>query len=216
MEFVGVTLAPPGGAFNAVDERLADAAGVAREAVLAFDWLPDGSTLILYRLAGDPATVAAAVESHDDVRAHELAVREDAVYLYVHADAGDPLAGLLDIVDRHALLLRRPLRVTADGLFVVVTGESDALQQAFAELPEDVGVTVEETGTALRDQRAPLAGLTDRQREALEAALESGYYETPRRATCEEVAAQLGCTASTANELLRRAESTLVRGVLGR
>lgn len=216
MDFVGLTLAPEGAAFNAVDERLGAAEGVARRAVLGFDWLADGSTLILYRLDGDPAAVEATVADNPDVHAYEVAEAADGVYLYVHAAAGDPLATLLDIVDRHALLLQRPLRLTPDGVFVVVTGESDALQAAFAELPEEVGATIEETGTDTPEAATPLAGLTDRQREALEAAIECGYYETPRSATCEQVAARLGCSASTANELLRRAESTVVRGVLGR
>ncbi|WP_254535556.1 helix-turn-helix domain-containing protein [Halomarina litorea] len=53
--------------------------------------------------------------------------------------------------------------------------------------------------------------LTDRQREILERAVELGYYETPRRVTLSDLAADLGVAKSTLSETLHRAESTLVR-----
>lgn len=55
--------------------------------------------------------------------------------------------------------------------------------------------------------------LTDRQREALEAAYRAGYFEWPRASTAEEIADALGITASTLHGHLRKAEETLI-GVL--
>jgi len=55
--------------------------------------------------------------------------------------------------------------------------------------------------------------LTDRQQEAVHAALEHGYYEVPREGTVEDVAATLDCAPSTASNHLRKAEARLVEAV---
>ncbi|MEF8779409.1 MAG: helix-turn-helix domain-containing protein [Haloferacaceae archaeon] len=59
------------------------------------------------------------------------------------------------------------------------------------------------------------ARLTDRQREVLETAHRMGYFEYPRRASAEEVAAEIGIARSTFAEHLAAAQSTLAAGVLG-
>jgi len=53
-------------------------------------------------------------------------------------------------------------------------------------------------------------GLTDRQREAVRTAYELGYFDIPRQASLEDVAAELGITASSLSERLRRAQTHLV------
>jgi len=52
--------------------------------------------------------------------------------------------------------------------------------------------------------------LTDRQRDVMETALVSGYFEWPRRSTAEEVAESLGIAAPTFHEHLRSGERKLV------
>lgn len=56
--------------------------------------------------------------------------------------------------------------------------------------------------------------LSDRQREALLAALDLGYYEHPRAATQEDIASRLGCEANTASEHLQKAEAKVLTEVL--
>jgi len=53
--------------------------------------------------------------------------------------------------------------------------------------------------------------LTDTQRELLIAALERGYYDTPRRITLTELAADLGMASSTVSETLHRAEEIVLK-----
>lgn len=53
-------------------------------------------------------------------------------------------------------------------------------------------------------------GLTDRQRKALRIAYEMGYFEIPRTASLDDIAAELGITASSLSERLRRAQTHLV------
>lgn len=46
--------------------------------------------------------------------------------------------------------------------------------------------------------------LTDKQRAALETAIEMGYFEVPRAAHLEDIATELGISPSSASALLRR------------
>jgi predicted DNA binding protein len=57
-------------------------------------------------------------------------------------------------------------------------------------------------------------GLTDRQVAALAAAIEIGYFDTPRRASAEDLAAKLGVSPSTAVEHLRKAEKKVLENYL--
>ena len=57
-------------------------------------------------------------------------------------------------------------------------------------------------------------GMTDRQREVLQTAYFSGYFDWPRERTGEEVAASLGITQSTFNNHLRTAERKLLNRLL--
>ena len=53
-------------------------------------------------------------------------------------------------------------------------------------------------------------GLTERQAAALAAAIEMGYFDSPRRASIENVARRMGISASTAVEHLRKAEKKVL------
>jgi len=54
------------------------------------------------------------------------------------------------------------------------------------------------------------SGLTDAQREAIRTAYEMGYFDIPRSAALDDLAAELGITASSCSERLRRAQTHLV------
>jgi len=61
-----------------------------------------------------------------------------------------------------------------------------------------------------RGHERPLDALTERQREVLRTAYEMGYYDVPRGASSEEIAAELDVDASTVAEHLQRAERNLL------
>ncbi|PSP27438.1 hypothetical protein BRC65_05590 [Halobacteriales archaeon QH_2_65_14] len=80
--------------------------------------------------------------------------------------------------------------------------------------PSSVDVEVHAiTGTIPQPETAA-EQLSERQREALRVALAVGYYDSPRRATHEDVADRLDCAPSTASEHLQKAEATLVRSTI--
>lgn len=61
-----------------------------------------------------------------------------------------------------------------------------------------------------RDVLPDVADMTDRQREALEAAYRAGYFDWPRESTAEEVADSLDIASATLHGHLRKAEGRLV------
>jgi PAS domain S-box-containing protein len=60
----------------------------------------------------------------------------------------------------------------------------------------------------------PLSDLTERQRTVLRLAYESGFFETPREKTGQELADTMGITATTFHQHLRSAEEKMVDAVL--
>ena len=56
--------------------------------------------------------------------------------------------------------------------------------------------------------------LTDEQREAIELALERGYFEVPRRATLSDLAAELGVSQQAISERLRRGTNKVMRALV--
>lgn len=67
----------------------------------------------------------------------------------------------------------------------------------------------------LSEGRQRMFGLTQEQYEALVAATEHGYYDIPRTADTDALAAELGITPQALSERLRRGQRTLNRNVLG-
>lgn len=86
---------------------------------------------------------------------------------------------------------------------------------------EDIRAIVEDLGTLGRARIEKLArvpdrpaGLSERQQEVVETALEAGYYDWPRDADAEAVADVLGVTHPTFLEHLRKAEKKLLTQAL--
>jgi predicted DNA binding protein len=55
------------------------------------------------------------------------------------------------------------------------------------------------------------SGLTERQSAALQAAAESGYFDTPRKGSIKDVAERMHVSTSTASEHLRKAEKKVMK-----
>jgi predicted DNA binding protein len=74
------------------------------------------------------------------------------------------------------------------------------------------------TATALSGDETvecDLGSLTDKQRQTLELALRSGYYERPREIDLTELAARLDISKSAVSQRLRAAEHKLIKQTFG-
>lgn len=96
----------------------------------------------------------------------------------------------------------------------------DALHRTLRnDLPEGVSLTVRRIGTPERwlHAKRPQSGtdLSFEQREAIETARRLGYYDHPRTATMEDVAAELDLPLTTLRYRLHRAEAWAAATALG-
>lgn len=94
-------------------------------------------------------------------------------------------------------------------------GPGEMIQAAIDTVPNPVSVTVEEISGLQAMPQTVASALTDRQREAVEAAIEVGYYDVPRTGSQDDVATRLDCAPSTAAEHLRKIESKVLRSLFG-
>ena len=218
MRTVVVRVATSNGVFNTLDRAFAASESFERDQVLEMDWLSDGTVVALYSVRGGSETDLAALLADSETVLHSDVFNGDGPedhIAFVHLETESPVSELLSLVDRNGLLINRPISLAGDGIEVYVTGAEGAIQTAMAELPDDIDLHIEHAASGPPTDRSVRSRLTDRQREAIEAAIELGYYRTPREATYEDIASRLDCAPSTANELLRRAESELVTSAFG-
>lgn len=103
--------------------------------------------------------------------------------------------------------------------YTVLAFDEAAIRSAFEALEADREIEVlSKTGVEALDgpqqQFAPVdqlfAGVTDRQLDALRLALDRGYYEQPRGASIDELAADTSVARSTFEEHLRKAENKVL------
>ncbi|SNR37196.1 helix-turn-helix domain-containing protein [Halorubrum vacuolatum] len=126
-------------------------------------------------------------------------------------------------VGRHGCLLLPPLRyVGGERVCRVLSLSGDALSAVYRDLlADDHSVTVDSkrridavaTGGPTLDPAGIVPDLTVRQREALLAAVEGGYYRIPREITTAEIGAALGVERRTAEDHLRRAERKVIETI---
>ena len=217
MRYFDLTLTPEDGAIHPVDRAIAANAAVTRQAIMHFDALGDGSAILLYRLEGAPDPLVDALAGHPDLLAHDLMdLEDDEFHLYLHVSPEGSARALMDLAERYALIIETPIEfIYSNSVQMTVIGDHEMLRAAIDELPESLTVSVDQVGTYTPDRRDTLSALTDRQLEVFRTAVESGYYEIPRRATHEEIADSLECAPSTVDEHLRKAESRVLQSLVG-
>lgn len=135
-------------------------------------------------------------------------------YAYVKQEPSDMDAQLFDAFTRSGVIVVPPIDFLGDGTaHLTVVGEPDALQSSLAAVPDGVRLSVDRIGE-YDGQAAFDPGLTDRQFEAIVAAVETGYYEVPREGSVAAIARKLGCASGTASEHLRKAEREIMESVV--
>lgn len=178
--------------------------------VLSGHQTPQGS-VGLWELSGPEEALPLAVEG---LRAHPHIVRVDVL-------RRSPGVWVLETVDQEAEvsgvligegLVFLPPVLIRDGTetYRVFALERKQLERAVAKLSKKNKVVVR----SVRERvvaSSPLAGLTPKQRAALEAAYREGWYDRPRRVDQETLARRLGVSRPSLTERLARAEANLVR-----
>lgn len=214
MRYATVVIAPDDDGLHPADRALTRESSVERRAISQITLLDDGTAVMLYRLRGDLPEAAAVLDACPEVIDADITEGAEGL-AYIHIDANATVEALLRILLENEIVIDPPIDCLPDGAVrVTLVGRSDAIRRAVDAVPDHLTMSLESLGDYQPDSSQLVARLTDRQREILEAAVELGYYEVPRRATHDEIAAEVGLSAGTVGEHLRKVEgkvlSTLV------
>ncbi|MUV51536.1 DNA-binding protein [Haloarcula sp. CBA1122] len=183
------------------------------------DWnrTPEGCDTVLFAIDGDATRFVDRAPSTPGVESVTLsgAKRRRTYALVENRPLSMPMFGAIhDAGTRLGLVVLKPLIYRDGTVSCRVVGEAGPLQDALDEAPEPIDVRVDSIGTVSDGLARPSSKLSERQREAVRTALALGYYDRPRGATHENVAAELGCAPATVSDHLQRAEAKLVRAVM--
>jgi hypothetical protein len=170
---------------------------------------------LVFHVEGPESPYRDALEDRDAVLQYTLdACPDGSFYLYVRErlTAGDRDFSVA--FSQPGLVVVMPVAYHADGTVrVTAVGPAEAVGEAVEAVPETMGVDVLAVGEFLAG-RVDGRAVTERQFEAVEAAVDAGYYGATREATLSEVASRLDCSAGTAAQLLRRAERTVMAALV--
>lgn len=191
-----------------VHRALMGTAGASRAEILT--WSPAGRVRTLVWYDGDEPTVRGLLDAVDSLTSATLVPGDGGTYVFGEQTEYELLDEVMALVAEARVAFLPPVTFLESGAarFDAV-GAADRLS-AFYDALGDVLPTRLRRVTAFERGRSP-ATLTDRQRAALDAAVEAGYYAVPRTGSVADVAAALDCATSTAGELLRRAEAAVLR-----
>lgn len=179
--------------------------------------IPDQNVLLLH-IAGprDPFLSMLASDGDATVIEESDAEGTEGFYLFVRETLDTVEQALIGAFAEQNTIIKPPLIYDTDGtLKLTLVGTSSSLQTVLEDTPEKVNVSVHSVREGAVGIEHFAVSLSPRQQETIEYALSEGYYEVPRETTVESLADDLGCTLSTAAEHLRKAESTIVRQVIG-
>ncbi|QLH84622.1 helix-turn-helix domain-containing protein [Halosimplex pelagicum] len=205
------TTYPPDAA-HPLHQRLMGDGPVTRAELLI--WGPTADVTTLTWFDAEPAAVSEALGAVDSATETRLVAADGGTYAFVRQSEYELPAAVLSAVADSRVAFVPPVTFRASGAarFEAV-GESDALSEFYGELNAAFDTEV----VRVREFRRwpEPARVTDRQREALTAAVAVGYYDVDRSGSVADVAAELDCAPSTAGELLRRAESAVLTAFVG-
>ena len=177
--------------------------------------VPDASLRVTGVVAGDEgdvtglaATGIGRVEAVEALRGHD---RVDDVEIVGESEAetvarvAAPPPSYVAAARRAGVPIESPVEVAGGRATLAVVDDRERLS-AFGRRLAAAGATVESTG---EDEPTPV--LTETQRDLVRAAVEAGYYDTPRECTLTELAADRDIAKSTCSETLHRAEGQVLR-----
>ena len=211
MKYVSLTLREPPARRNDMHTFIVETPGYEETALLAWNDARPDLDVFLFRVVGPLEPYWEAIRRPEFVRAFDLTpIDDERFYAYVENEPRDVDVQFQSAFADNRVLTVPPVVFDADGSARMrVVGRSEQLETVVADVPDDIEVTIEEIGEFDVPWQAA-ASVTDRQREALQAAFDCGYYDVPSDGSVDAVADRLDVAPSTASTHLRKAERALV------
>lgn len=213
MKHVSFRVRYPHGDAHPLHAAVMDSDTVSRADVLM--WGPVGSVTSLLWLDADPETTRPLLGAIESLDRQHVAAGAGGTYAFVDQGRYEFDDDVMALVAGADVVFVPPLRFLASGeVAFAAVGDRDAVAGFYDRLEGDLDATID----AVREYRGPAASAvcSPRQREALAAARDCGYYAVPRTGSVDDVAAELEIARSTAGELLRKAEAAVVAASLDR
>jgi hypothetical protein len=212
MKRIQFSIAYPERLRHPLHRRLVEVESVTRAEILM--WSPTGNATALLRCDGGRAATERLIGAIDSLLVSHLVAGSSGTYAFLRQEEYEFPTELLDAITAARVIFLPPVVLRASGpVEFEAVGEPPALS-AFHERLSAVGdPTIEQVREFDRSPSA--ARLTDRQQAAVAVAVSVGYYDVPRTGSIADVAAELDCSTSTAGELVRKAESRIVRDAVG-
>ena len=181
-------------------------------ALLHWNTVLDGTNTMVFRVRGDPDPFRAKLDAREPTVEYSLTDAVDGVfYCCVRDRATDADRNYIAAVARGTLVVVPPVEFNPDGTTdLTLVGTPADVDAAVEGLPDGLRATVRSVGSYRRRAGPTTPRLTDRQRAAVAAAVDCGYYDSPRAGTVEDVATELGIAPGTAAEHLRKAEARVM------
>lgn len=187
---------------------------VTLEAIHEVDILTDGTITVFLEVTGEvPAVRRSFDEDLPRLVDCEIIDTDQTTMVQLRYHPTEFNRAILEPHRNYAVLVQYPMEFVdpeRSSLQVTVAGPSGDVRQLVAETRDLADLTVESVTEYDHTASRQFHELTTRQREVLLTAYECGYYEVPREATYEDIAAELDCSASSVGQTLRRIESRLV------
>ncbi|QLK27327.1 helix-turn-helix domain-containing protein [Natrinema zhouii] len=178
----------------------------------------DGLEYELFYAEAEREPYEEALGTVESVRWYDLTpIDDNSFYVYICQETRPEDVRWREAFAALNLVVVPPIVYDSEAAFyMIVIGAGEDLQAMLEGLPDEIDTTVRVIGEYDR-QHAPLCGnLTERQLEAVESAVDLGYFEVPRDAGVDAVADELGCASSTAARLLQKAQARVMRRLVQR
>lgn len=213
VKYVRLSLSLPPDARNPMHQFVVDHEGYEASYLLRGNISDDDLHTMLFYVDGHPiAPYREALEATENVVEYAISTcPDDSFYLYVRDRFSETGRGIVDAVTAAGLVGVSPVAFRADGTMqLTLVGPGGTVQRALDAVPDGIGVDVREVGEYASHRFESGAALTDRQFEAVAAAVDCGYYDEPREGSTADVAEALDCSPGTAAEHLRKAEARVM------
>ena len=209
MRYLTVLVKPNGdGAFHPLGGKLTDEPSIRRRAIHHIELLDDETVLLFAEASGDKQRYEEIMEDSQYVISY-LTAGADRWTAVSQFEPTDNVRRALQLQRESLLVVDTPIRFTSeDHLEITYLGTEEIFKKLYdyAEKAEHMSFDILATGEHETDGKAFSSMITSRQEEVLEAAVELGYYNEPRRASLEDISEAVGVTPGTVGEHLRKVE----------
>ncbi|WP_394348194.1 helix-turn-helix domain-containing protein [Salinadaptatus halalkaliphilus] len=167
----------------------------------------------LFYVEADREPYEEAIASVASIRWYRITeIDDESFYVYLCQETRPEDKTWREAYTTLDLVVLPPIIYDSDASFeMTLVGAGDDLRTLLETLPDDLEVTVDAIGEFDRRHKTIATDCTERQFEALQVAVETGYYDVPRNGTLADVAYELDCAEGTASHLLRQGEAAVIK-----